>query len=95
MRPIDGDDMLRRINFLLATTYTPAFVEILTALKEYLENAPTLTLDDLRPKGRCESKDARYARCTNCNKERNIRTQIGCEFCPRCGADMLGGGEDG
>lgn len=55
-----------------------------------LAQSPTITLDDLRPKGRWELKDARYSRCTNCNKDRNIRTQIGWEFCPRCGADMRG-----
>ena len=53
------------------------------------------TLDDLRPKGRWEPVDARYSRCTNCKRERNIRTQIGWGYCPNCGADMRGGGEDG
>ena len=95
MKAINGDDLLRRVNFLLATIYTPELVEILKALKEYLEKAPTLTLDDLRPKGRWEPVDARYSRCTNCKKDRNIRTQIGWGFCPNCGADMRGGGEDG
>ncbi len=64
-------------------------------IREKLENAPTLTIDNLRPKGRWEPVDARYSRCTNCKRERNIRTQIGWEFCPSCGADMRGGGEDG
>ena len=38
--------------------------------------------------GRWEPVDARYSRCTNCKRERNIRTQIGWGFCPNCGANM-------
>lgn len=52
-------------------------------------------LDDLRPKGWWDLVDACYTRCTNCKRERNVRTQIGWDFCPSCGADMRGGGEDG
>lgn len=94
MKPIDGDDLLRRINFLLATIYTPEFVEILKALKEHLEKAPTLTLDDLRPKGRWIMKEtmirspfAKNAYCSECNEE----TSFLHDFCPSCGADMRGG----
>ena len=102
MKPIDGDDMLRRVNFLLATIYTPEFVEILTALKE----APTLTLDDLRPKGRWVGIGYEgyadgtpvydYWECSECGEE--VEGEDVPEthpFCHGCGADMRGGGEDG
>lgn len=97
MRAIDGDDLLRRTNFLLATIYTPDFVEILKALKEYLEKAPTLTLDDLRPKGRWERKEDGKVYCSVCQKKA-LEVKKGVwhipNFCNHCGADMRGGGED-
>lgn len=64
-------------------------------IRERLEKLPRVTLDDLRPKGRWEPVDARYSRCTNCEKERNVRTQIAWTFCPSCGADMRGYMSDG
>lgn len=103
MKPIDGDDMLRRVNFLLATIYTPEFVEILTALKEYLEKAPALALGDLRPKGRWNIVEIDKAtnritiECTECGMVEEVAfTTYGLwrDFCPNCGADMRGGGED-
>ena len=59
-----------------------------------MERCQPFALDDLCPKGRWEPVDARYSRCTNCGRERNVRTQIAWAFCPSCGADMRGGGED-
>lgn len=103
------DDLIRRnellegIDDLIAgIAFTSPYQDELHCLIDGMERvrdrvaeSPVLTLDDLRPKGRWEPVDARYSRCTNCKRERNIRTQIGCEFCPSCGADMRGGGEDG
>ena len=63
--------------------------------RENLDVTPvTVKQDDLRPKGWWEPVDARYSRCTNCKKQRNVRTQIAWAFCPSCGADMRGGAED-
>lgn len=62
-----------------------------------LAYAPTLTLDDLRPKGRWvdmreSHKDVPSCSCSECG-----RLVIGLEsknhYCPSCGADMRGGGE--
>lgn len=100
MKAINGDDLLRRVNFLLATIYTPELVEILKALKEYLEKAPTLTLDDLRPKGRRgpnEPEGDVWFHCSECGTEISTSWNYDCDqmwnYCPNCGADMRGGGE--
>lgn len=93
MKAIDGEELMDRVDFILSRLKSAELVSVFQTLKSYLENAPTLTLDDLRPKGRWEPVDARYSRCTNCKRERNIQTQIGWGFCPSCGADMRGGGE--
>lgn len=65
-----------------------------------IEQAPTLTLDDLRPKGRwVEGYPVTCSICghsaetlyEDCNIYRAIRTP----YCSYCGADMRGGGKDG
>ena len=101
MKAINGDDLLRRVNFLLATIYTPELVEILKALKEYLEKAPTLTLDDLRPKGRWVMRGGKLY-CSHCGERACVTRDKedfwytkGTHICPSCVADMRGGGEDG
>lgn len=58
-----------------------AFAECGCRVKE----APALTIDDLRPKGRWED-----GTCTNCGQVDFSKPN----FCPNCGADMRGGGED-
>ena len=59
-----------------------------------IEEAPAADVAPVRH-GRWEPVDARYSRCTNCKRERNIRTQIGWKFCPNCGAKMDGGESNG
>lgn len=97
MRPIDADKLIRQL--CLVSPDCDEFgrgvaTGISTAIQKTADT-PTLTLDDLRPKGRWEPVDARYSRCTNCKKERNVRTQIAWTFCPSCGADMRGYMSDG
>ena len=89
MRPIDADALLAKWNEKAMKMVRDKdgaipidFSNVISAL--ILEP----TLDGLRPKGWWEPVDARYSRCTNCKRERNIRTQIGWEFCPSCGAKM-------
>lgn len=57
-----------------------------------IEHMPTLTLDDLRPKGRWVHRDNGIAYCSECDTD---AVEDGTDFCPNCGADMRGGGEDG
>ena len=83
MRAIDERELIHRISVL------PDLRAFSTAtIGKCIKDCRTVTIDDLRPKGRWEPVDARYSRCTNCKRERNIRTQIGWEFCPSCGAKM-------
>lgn len=80
MRPIDADALKREIvDFKVKLCpenrdYGVGYFSALSVVEGMLACAPTLTLDDLRPKGRWELVDARYSRCTNCKKERNVRT---------------------
>lgn len=108
MKAIDADALLQRWNNLLprmARDKDGAVpIDFCLAIHE-VSASPTLTLDDLRPKGRwigtgydgyadgCLVYD--LWECSEC------RAEFGCvgdpppyEFCPSCGADMRGGGED-
>lgn len=67
-----------------------------------MERCPTLTLDDLRPKGRWKKYYNSYfgqhrCVCSECEDEEYWKRNYnyGYEsFCPNCGAYMRGGGED-
>lgn len=48
-------------------------------------------LDDLRPKWRWVHRDNGIAYCSECDTD---AVEDGTDFCPNCGADMRGGGED-
>lgn len=64
-------------------------------MRERVNMAPTLALDDLRPQGRwvCLEPEIGYFACSECD-HRILRAK--CNYCPSCGADMRGGGgEDG
>lgn len=87
MRPIDGDRLIDSLES--AKRGRGIEVDLVYSLiQEGIRQLPTLAADDIRPKGRWEPVDARYSRCTNCKRERNIRTQIAWAFCPSCGAKM-------
>ena len=105
MRAIDGEELMHSVDFILSRVKTPEIVSVFQNLKSYLENAPTLTLDDLRPKGRWNGDGS----CSYCGmRNPTCRTDDLADwfpvssvqfeylqFCPNCGADMRGGGEDG
>ena len=57
---------------------------------EDIDNAPTISPDSLRPKGRWRHYNKRgIAVCTNCSFERNLFANFGKAIsCPNCGADM-------
>lgn len=58
-----------------------------------LKSAPTLTLDDLRPKGRWIAQDETLTKfmCSVCESKNYGGYEM---FCPHCGAYMRGGGND-
>lgn len=78
----------------------PATGSAISAVQEVAQivgKIPTLTLDDLRPKGRWEEYEDGKFRCSVCKKkplEIGYRTLFVPSFCYHCGADMRGGGED-
>ena len=68
--------------------------------EEAIAEMPTLTLDDLRPKGRWNIVEIDKAtnritiECTECGMVEEVAfTTYGLwrDFCPNCGADMRGG----
>ena len=93
MRPIDADVVCNMC--LCDYTRCPSAESGDCIIKD----APTLTLDDLRPKGRwdvTEDEFMTYARCSECGEDFSF-WEADCaltNFCPSCGADMRGGGSD-
>lgn len=64
-------------------------------MRERVNMAPTLTLDDLRPKGRWEwlgpyryNNDGMIGTCSVCKERLRLFAH---NYCPSCGADMRGG----
>ena len=97
MRPIDAKEYSDRLIWMIKYgTYQGVEDALLIALHKLAE-MPTLTLDDLRPKGRWLNVRAlttgdgrvRVGDCSCCDSAEKLRN-----FCPNCGADMRGGGED-
>ena len=67
-------------------------------MRERVNMAHTLTLDDLRPMGRWVDMRTSYndvpnSRCSECGR-RIFGLESAYNFCPNCGADMRGGGSD-
>lgn len=101
MRPIDADALMTEVlkgTIISDDLYGMGIMAGVDSFAKKLEAAPTLTLDDLRPKGRRIMKEtmirspfAKNSYCSECNEETNFLH----DFCPYCGADMRGGGEDG
>ena len=97
MRPIDADSLIGEWSKKAAKMSRDRdgaipvdFSLVISAVSE----APTLTLDELRPKGRWEpvAEDWREQmignKCSCCGYE-YYGTEF--NFCPSCGADMRGG----
>lgn len=87
-RYIDADALKREIvEFAVGISsenqdYYTGYISALSVVQGMLAYAPTLTLDNLRPKGRWED-----VTCTNCGQVDFSKPN----FCPSCGADMRGG----
>ena len=96
MRPIDADALIADIRATFeGMEGTMASSGALYAIVS-LKSAPTLTLDDLRPKGRWVDGN-----CSMCgasiptDNQWDFIDESDCHYCYNCGADMRGGGEDG
>lgn len=99
MRPIDADGLAKAVKEMvgLETGIGREINEGMTVAYAMIAMAPTLTLDDLRPKGRWDLDDKRRPYCTNCKKvaiQFENKAYYVPGFCYHCGADMRGGGED-
>lgn len=54
-----------------------------------IKSLPAANVEPVRPTGHWEIDDGRnHCHCTNCFFGRNIRTQIGWDYCPSCGSKM-------
>lgn len=88
---IDANELYIRIR---EQVKSPAIVGCLGGI---IAEVPTFGLDDLRPKGRWENVRmlttgdgrVRMGFCSCCGSAEKLR-----KYCPNCGADMRGGGED-
>ncbi len=93
MRPIDADKLWTRLqqyeDFECPAT-TSAF-DAVVGFRTLINCAPTLDLDDLRPKGRWIERygvsEYKYE-CSICH----LGSDSMMDFCGHCGADMRGGG---
>ena len=110
MRTIDADNIVQvaehaynEWNLAMATAdgrreinHVYKMQELCKAVRAVANAAPTITLDDLIPHGRwfLVGADKRgrggNLECTACRKSYPYK----CDYCPNCGADMRGGGED-
>ena len=84
MRPIDADALR---NDLHKRDFLPVIVT------RAIDAAPTLAIDDLRPKGKWnifEHDHEFYAECPECKHIRAAHDATEMNFCPCCGMDMGG-----
>lgn len=105
MRAADVDKLNRDIvefkTSLQSTNqdYMTGYISALSVVEGMIATLPTLTLADLRPKGRWGEGVACQTDTGTCYdytcSECSIVTSRESNFCPSCGADMRGGGEDG
>ena len=106
MRPIDADAVIKNLGDIVASKnrFGRGIEAGISNAILRLENASTLTLDDLRPKGRWVKKPwkmlgcvLRYDTvCSECGFDAPEFTEGGCntvltKFCHNCGAKMENG----
>lgn len=106
MRPIDADALFEPNEstdkvLVLGRSGGKTIALAEKLMRERVNMAPTLTLDDLRPKGRWLYHDA-VSPTVYCSECRALGGMDCCgdyhseqtPFCPSCGADMRGGESD-
>ena len=107
MRPIDAINYGENLVWLIGHGEFSNPQDALRRALYDLAQTPTLTLDDLRPKGRwkpihtegcCNPYDDLLFEweCSVCgDRFADEEDYMPYKFCPSCGADMRGGAEDG
>lgn len=93
MRPIDADALLQRWNDIVPRMVRDKDggipIDFLVVIHD-VGTTPTLTLDDLMPKGRWIAQDETLTKfmCSVCESKNHGGHE---KFCPVCGARMDGG----
>lgn len=102
MRPIDADALFEPNEstdkvLVLGRSGGKTIALAEKLMRERVNMAPTLTLDDLRPKGRWEPNESEgdvWFHCSECGTEISTSWDYDYDemwnYCPTCGADMRG-----
>lgn len=102
VRPADVDKLKRDIVEFKTSfqstnqDYMTGYISALSVVEGMIAILPTLTLDDLRPKGRWVDKKNENVRCSVCqchplkdmDKDSVYYWKYEPDFCPNCGTDM-------
>ena len=99
MKVINVSDWDTRMNDMLRgrnehEIYDMGYIDALDQMDDWLDAQPSLTLDNLRQKGRWElADDGDGVVCSECGTDFCILVYATDDFhfCPNCGADMRGG----
>lgn len=97
MRPIDGDRLIDSLESAKRCRGVGVHL-VYSLIQEGVRQLPTITVDDLRPKGRWNPlpEDDREQmvgdQCSLCGYE-HFGSRF--NFCPSCGAKMVSGEADG
>ena len=91
-RYIDADNLIKKIqeqynNFSNDYGYYDHFTQGYEDALSTVENEPAADVAEVR-RGKWERAVKNVSRCTECGCARDIRTQVGWNFCPVCGAKM-------
>lgn len=103
MRAIDADKLIRQLCLVSpdCDEFGRGVATGISAAIQKTADTPTLTLDDLRLKGEwntCSPYDDLIFEweCSICGRcVESEEDYMPFNFCPNCGADMRGGGEEG
>ena len=106
IRPIDAERLKNKLLEYCREHYDDDSLKSFTVnvlmmrVIEIVKKEPTLSLDDLRPKGQWITRGGRKY-CSHCNTKACVTRDRddywyteGTKFCPSCGADMRGGDMD-
>lgn len=104
MKVIDISDWDSRLNDMLRgrnehELYDMGYFDALDEVDDWMDAQPTITIDDLRPKGQwivdeILDNGTKICHCSECLTGEAITKNLIPLFCWKCGADMRGGGED-
>lgn len=90
-RYIDADKLSETIkehSYLLSDSINSRnYGMFLDGIMQAIGEAPTADAQEVRH-GRWNTINGRFTQCSVCGVSRDIRTQVGWNFCPVCGAKM-------